>query len=141
MRIHDVNILLVDDEKEFTATLAERMGLRGLRVRCAYSGEEALKEIAAEKPDVVVMDVMMPGLKGLDILRHLKATNPEIQVILLTGQAGTRDGMEGMKLGAFDYLLKPLELDALLAKIAEAAAIGGKAQGSMRRPRTATDGF
>ena len=127
MRIHDVNILLVDDEKEFTATLAERMGLRGLRVRCAYSGEEALKEIAAEKPDVVVMDVMMPGLKGLDILRHLKATNPEIQVILLTGQAGTRDGMEGMKLGAFDYLLKPLELDALLAKIAEAAAIGGKA--------------
>ena len=128
MRIHDVNILLVDDEKEFTATLAERMGLRGLRVRCAYSGEEALKEIAAEKPDVVVMDVMMPGLKGLDILRHLKATNPEIQVILLTGQAGTRDGMEGMKLGAFDYLLKPLELDALLAKIAEAAAIGGKAQ-------------
>ena len=128
MRIHDVNILLVDDEKEFTATLAERMGLRGLRVRCAYSGEEALKEIAAEKPDVVVMDVMMPGLKGLDILRHLKATNPEIQVILLTGQAGTRDGMEGMKLGAFDYLLQPLELDALLAKIAEAAAIGGKAQ-------------
>ena len=127
MRIHDVNILLVDDEKEFTATLAERMALRGLRVRCVYSGEEALKEIAAEKPDVVVMDVMMPGLKGLDILRHLKATNPEIQVILLTGQAGTRDGMEGMKLGAFDYLLKPLELDALLAKIAEAAAIGGKA--------------
>ena len=128
MRIHDVNILLVDDEKEFTATLAERMALRGLRVRCVYSGEEALKEIAAEKPDVVVMDVMMPGLKGLDILRHLKATNPEIQVILLTGQAGTRDGMEGMKLGAFDYLLKPLELDALLAKIAEAAAIGGKTQ-------------
>ena len=128
MRIHDVNILLVDDEKEFTATLAERMALRGLRVRCAYSGEEVLKEIAAEKPDVVIMDVMMPGLKGLDILRHLKATNPEIQVILLTGQAGTRDGMEGMKLGAFDYLLKPLELDALLAKIAEAAAIGGKAQ-------------
>ncbi|OLN29769.1 response regulator [Desulfovibrio sp. DV] len=128
MRIHDVNILLVDDEKEFTATLAERMALRGLRVRCVYSGEEALREIAAEKPDVVVMDVMMPGLKGLDILRHLKATNPEIQVILLTGQAGTRDGMEGMKLGAFDYLLKPLELDALLAKIAEAAAVGGKAQ-------------
>lgn len=128
MRIHDVNILLVDDEKEFTATLAERMALRGLQVRCVYSGEEALKEIAAQKPDVVVMDVMMPGLKGLDILRHLKATNPEIQVILLTGQAGTRDGMEGMKLGAFDYLLKPLELDALLAKIAEAAAIGGKPQ-------------
>ena len=128
MSMEDVNILLVDDEKEFTATLAERMALRGLRVRCAYSGEEALKEIAAEKPDVVIMDVMMPGLKGLDILRHLKATNPEIQVILLTGQAGTRDGMEGMKLGAFDYLLKPLELDALLAKIAEAAAIGGKAQ-------------
>jgi len=128
MRMNDVNILLVDDEKEFTATLAERMALRGLKVRCVYSGEEALKEIAAEKPDVVVMDVMMPGLKGLDILRHLKATNPEIQVILLTGQAGTRDGMEGMKLGAFDYLLKPLELDALLAKIAEAAAIGGKAQ-------------
>jgi DNA-binding response OmpR family regulator len=97
-------------------------------VRCVYSGEEALREIAVEKPDVVVMDVMMPGLKGLDILRHLKATNPEIQVILLTGQAGTRDGMEGMKLGAFDYLLKPLELDALLAKIAEAAAIGGNAQ-------------
>ncbi|MHC1790262.1 response regulator [Solidesulfovibrio sp.] len=128
MRIHDVDILLVDDEKEFTATLAERMGLRGLRVRCVYSGEEALKEIAAQKPDVVVMDVMMPGLKGLDILRHLKATNPEIQVILLTGQAGTRDGMEGMKLGAFDYLLKPLELDALLAKIAEAAALAGKGQ-------------
>ncbi|EKO38183.1 MAG: response regulator (CheY-like receiver, AAA-type ATPase and DNA-binding domain containing protein) [Solidesulfovibrio magneticus str. Maddingley MBC34] len=127
MRMEDVNILLVDDEREFTATLAERMELRGLTVRCVYSGEEALKEIGADKPDVVVMDVMMPGLKGLDILRHIKATNPEIQVILLTGQAGTRDGMEGMKLGAFDYLLKPLELDALLGKIAEAAAIGGKA--------------
>lgn len=121
MELSTVNILLVDDEREFTETLAERMGLRGLVVRTAFSGEEALKRITESKPDVVVMDVMMPGLKGLDVLRHIKATTPEIQVILLTGQATTRDGVEGMKLGAFDYMLKPLELGDLLKKIGEAA--------------------
>ena len=118
-----INALLVDDEEEFVTTLCERLALRGIKARVATDGEQALREVGADPPDVVVLDVMMPGLKGTEVLRRIKAMRPRVQVILLTGHGSARDGIEGMKLGAFDYLMKPLKIEDLLAKLAEAGQI------------------
>ncbi len=118
-----INALLVDDEEEFVTTLCERLALRGIKARVATDGEQALREVEADPPDVVVLDVMMPGLKGTEVLRRIKAMRPRVQVILLTGHGSARDGIEGMKLGAFDYLMKPLKIEDLLAKLAEAGQI------------------
>lgn len=115
-------ILLVDDEVEFVTTLAERLALRGIAARTAHDGETALRMLSEDRPQVMVLDVMMPGMKGLDVLSRVKETAPEVQVILLTGQGRTRDGIEGMKLGAFFYMMKPLDLDELIAKMGEAIA-------------------
>lgn len=122
MEMKDWKVLLVDDEVEFVATLAERLELRGLAPRVCHDGESALKAVAQEAPQVVVLDVMMPGMKGLDVLQRIKESHPAVQVILLTGQGKTRDGIEGMKLGAFFYMMKPLDLDELIAKMGEAVA-------------------
>jgi two-component system OmpR family response regulator len=113
-------VLLVDDEEEFVTTLAERLELRGIQVKTATSGEEALPLIEADPPQVVVLDVLMPGLGGLEVLRLIKVGNPQLPVILLTGRGSTREGIEGMRLGAFDYLMKPLKLDELIVKMQEA---------------------
>ncbi len=118
-----LNALLVDDEEEFVTTLCERLALRGIKARVATDGEQALREVEADPPDVMVLDVMMPGLKGTEVLRRIKAMRPRVQVILLTGHGSARDGIEGMKLGAFDYLMKPLKIEDLLAKLAEAGQI------------------
>lgn len=116
----DWNILLVDDEEEFVQTLCERLDLRGLSCRVALDGEAGLKMMDEAEPDVVVLDMFMPGLKGLEVLKLIRQRHPKVQVILLTGQGATKDGMDGMKLGAFDYMIKPLSIDDLTAKIAEA---------------------
>ncbi|WP_243359653.1 response regulator [Fundidesulfovibrio terrae] len=116
----DWNILLVDDEEEFVQTLCERLDLRGLACRVALDGEAGLKMMDEAEPDVVVLDMFMPGLKGLEVLKLIRQRHPKVQVILLTGQGATKDGMDGMKLGAFDYMIKPLSIDDLTAKIAEA---------------------
>ncbi len=118
--MNDWNILLVDDEEEFVQTLCERLDLRGIPCRVALDGEAGLKMIEERVPDVVVLDMFMPGLKGLEVLRLIRERHPKVQVILLTGQGATRDGMDGMKLGAFDYMIKPLSIDDLTAKIGEA---------------------
>ncbi len=114
------NILLVDDEVEFISTLAERLELRGINARVTHDGESALREVADEEPQVMVLDVMMPGLKGLDVLQRVRESHPKVQVILLTGQGKTRDGIEGMRYGAFAYLMKPLDLEELIQTLAEA---------------------
>lgn len=114
------NILLVDDEVEFISTLAERLEIRGIEARVAYDGEAALKAVAENEPQAMVLDVMMPGIKGLDVLQRVKEEHPRVQVILLTGQGKTRDGIEGMRYGAFAYLMKPLDLDELIATLGEA---------------------
>lgn len=114
------NILLVDDEVEFISTLAERLDLRGIPARVVYDGESALKAVAEDAPQVMVLDVMMPGIKGIDVLQRVKETHPAVQVILLTGQGKTRDGIEGMRYGAFAYMMKPLDLEELIATIGEA---------------------
>lgn len=114
------NILLVDDEVEFASTLAERLELRGINARVAYDGESALKTVAENEPQVMVLDVMMPGIKGLDVLQRVREEHPKVRVILLTGQGKTRDGIEGMRFGAFAYMMKPLDLDDLIRTLAEA---------------------
>lgn len=115
-----MKILLVDDEREFVTTLAERLELRNMEVAIAMNGEEALGLVENDPPQVVVLDVMMPGLGGLEVLEKIKAMDSRIQVILLTGHGATKDGIRGMQLGAFDYLIKPIDIDELIDKLNEA---------------------
>ncbi|MFO7970186.1 MAG: response regulator [Desulfobacterales bacterium] len=116
----NLKILLVDDEEEFVTTLAERLELRGLQARAALNGEAALQMIEADTPEIVILDVMMPGIGGFEVLRRIKAQHPQIPVILLTGRGSTKEGIKGMQQGAFDYLMKPLNIEELIKKIQEA---------------------
>jgi DNA-binding response OmpR family regulator len=118
-----MKILLVDDEREFVTTLAERLELRNMNVSIAMDGETALGIVENNPPQVVVLDVMMPGLGGLEVLEKIKAMDSKIQVILLTGHGETKDGIRGMQLGAFDYLIKPIDIDELIKKLNEAVKI------------------
>lgn len=119
-------ILLVDDEEEFVSTLAERLEIRGFESKAAYSGDQALSLIESNDYDVVVLDVKMPGMDGLEVMDHIKTRRPEMPVILLTGHGSTKEGMDGMHKGAFDYLMKPLDIDELISKIQE--ALGGRSE-------------
>ena len=113
-------ILLVDDEEEFVKTLAERLQLRGFEVQVAFDGERALHLVESQPPQLVVLDLIMPGIGGLDVLKQIKALNREIPVILLTGHGSTSEGIDGMQLGAFDYLMKPINIEVLIKKMEEA---------------------
>jgi DNA-binding NtrC family response regulator len=115
-------VLLVDDEVEFLDTLSERMRTRGMEVATANTGVEALKKVEQEAYDVIILDLMMPGVDGLEALKILKAKRPELQVILLTGHATVEKGIEAMKLGAMDFLEKPADLSQLTEKIKKAQA-------------------
>ncbi len=121
--MRNFHILLVDDEDEFLHTLAERLQLRDFEIQTATDGEEALNLVAKECPDLVVLDAMMPGMSGLDVLKQLKADHPDLPIILLTGHGSTADGIEGMRLGAFDYLTKPIDLDELIKKMHEGIGV------------------
>jgi len=115
-------ILLVDDEEAFLEAMTKRLEKRNLRVMTCTSGTEALKIVNSHRNlDVVVLDVKMPGMDGLETLKILKQNYPLIEVIMLTGHATVENAVEGMKLGAFDYLMKPCELEELLMKVKEAA--------------------
>lgn len=116
-------ILLVDDETEFSATLAERLSLRGFESDTAPDGESALGKIEGDIWGVAILDLMMPGMGGLETLKRIKKIRPDLPVILLTGHGSTKEGMEGMRMGAFDYLIKPLSINDLLEKINEAIAL------------------
>ena len=124
MDTNEWNILLVDDEVEFVTTLAERLDLRGIAARVAHDGESALKAVAEDEPHVMVLDVMMPGMKGIEVLQRVREQHPAVQVVLLTGQGKTRDGIEGMRHGAFAYLMKPLDIEELIRTLSEAVAAG-----------------
>jgi DNA-binding response OmpR family regulator len=113
-------VLLVDDEVEFVRTLAERLQIRGIQALVAVDGAEALQVVEEQKPPIVVLDVMMPGMGGIDVLQRLKENHPDIQVILLTGHGSTKEGVRGMHLGAFDYLMKPVHIEELIKKMDEA---------------------
>ena len=115
------NILLVDDEEPFVETMTKRLTKKGLNVVGAYSGHEALSKLESNKlVDVVILDVKMPGMDGIEALQEIKKRFPLIEVIMLTGHATVESAIDGMKLGAYDYLMKPCDIDQLLAKIQEA---------------------
>ncbi len=116
----NIRLLIVDDEDSYRQTLAKRLGKRGIRSAQAASGKEALAALAAAPKDVVVMDVKMPGMSGLEVLAAMKKADPKVEVILLTGHSAAQDGVEGIKSGAFDYLSKPIEFEHLLGKILQA---------------------
>ena len=114
------SVLVVDDEEDFLNALVKRLNLRKLQAYGVKSGEEALKHLAKNQADVVVLDVKMPGMDGLAVLREIKKSHAAVEVIMLTGHASVESGMEGIRLGAFDYLIKPVKLDELVEKIMEA---------------------
>ncbi|HCO12225.1 MAG TPA: response regulator [Desulfonauticus sp.] len=118
--MENTKVLIVDDEKEFCETLAERMKARGLEVLTATSGDEALKKLQEKNVDTIILDLVMPGMDGLETLQKIKSTMPELQIILLTGQATVKKGIEAMKLGAFDFVEKPADIQQLLSLIKEA---------------------
>ena len=114
-------VLLIDDEEDFVTTLAERLQLRGLQAKTATDGESGLGLVKSEPFHVVILDVLMPDMGGLEVLQRIKTLNPLIPVILLTGHGDATEGYRGMQLGAFDYLMKPFDIDELVKKIDEAA--------------------
>lgn len=110
----ELRVLLVDDEEELVGTLAERLSLRGYEVTYLLDGAEAVRRAAQEPFDVLVLDVMMPGMNGLEVLKEIKRTRPEMPVILLTGRGSEQDSQTGLELGAFDYIMKPVKIDRLI---------------------------
>lgn len=121
------SILLIDDETQFLATMAKRLRKRGFLVREAGNGLEGLRALEVEPADVVVLDVGMPGMDGIQVLREIKLHFPQVQVLMLTGHADMEVAISGMAMGAFDYLMKPVELDVLVGKIREACSRSRKA--------------
>ncbi len=115
-------VLLVDDEEEFLEAMAERMRQRDMDVSATASASEAIKMVQEHPYDVIVLDLMMPEMDGLEVLKTLKEKRPELQVILLTGYATLEKGIEAMKFGAMDFLEKPADLKVLVEKIKEARA-------------------
>lgn len=114
-------VLLVDDEVPFVDTMVKRLSKRDFEIFTAYSGQEALDQLQ-EHPslDVVVLDVKMPGMDGLQVLKNIKLRWPLVEVIMLTGHASVESGIQGMQMGAFDYVMKPARLDDLLQKVRQA---------------------
>jgi DNA-binding NtrC family response regulator len=117
----DAKLLLVDDEKGFLDTITKRLEKRKLKIWAVYSGEDALVELEKNTAiEVVVLDVKMPGMDGIETLVEIKKRFPLMEVIMLTGHATVETAIDGMKLGAFDYLMKPCDIDALISKVKEA---------------------
>ena len=116
------NVLIVDDEQEFRDLTMKRLGKRDLHCEGAEGGEQALERIKKGDIDVVLLDVKMPGMGGVETLQEIKRIKPLTEVVMLTGHASVESGIDGMKLGAFDYLMKPMELEPLLEKLKDAYA-------------------
>ncbi len=116
----DFTVMIVDDEEPFLQTLAKRLEKRHLKVIKAGSGEMAMAILRREPVDVVVLDVRMEGMDGIQVLHAIKALDPAIEVVMLTGHASVAAAVEGMDIGAFDYLMKPVAIDDLLFKLQDA---------------------
>jgi len=112
-----IEILIVDDEQDFADVLAARLEAKGHRVRTAASGPEALRALSEHDFDVVILDVLMPGMGGIEALREIKTRRPIVEVILLTGHGSVDTAVTGMKSGAFDYILKPPDHEELIHKL------------------------
>ncbi len=116
----DFKVLLVDDEEEFVKALAERLKMRDLQSDLVYDGEQALDFVEKKEPDVMVLDLKMPGIDGIEVLKQVKKAYPRIQVIILTGHGTEKDEERACNLGAFDYLQKPVDVDRLVDRIKKA---------------------
>jgi DNA-binding response OmpR family regulator len=116
-----LRVLFVDDEEELVGTVVERLAFRGIEATGALSGAEALRLIGEQDFDVVVLDVKMPGLSGFDVLRTVRQERPGLSVVFLTGHGAEEDAREGLRMGAFDYLVKPINIDALVQILRRAA--------------------
>ena len=117
------NVLLVDDETPFVEAMSKRLTKRDLSITPAFSGEQALERLAEhDKIEVVILDVKMPGMDGIETLQEIRKRHPLVEVIMLTGHATVESAIDGMKWGAFDYLMKPCDIDNLISKVSEAAA-------------------
>jgi DNA-binding NtrC family response regulator len=112
-----IKVLLVDDEEAYVKTLAERMEMRDVGSRVALSGEQALQMLEDEPPDVMVLDLRMPGIDGMEVLERVKQKHPHIEVIILTGHGSDREEKEARRLGAFEYLQKPADTKHLLKTV------------------------
>jgi DNA-binding response OmpR family regulator len=124
--MQDIRILLVDDEEEFVRALSERLQLRDLSSRTAFSGEQAMTFVGEAAPDIMVLDLAMPGASGMDVLRLVKKRFPEIQVIILTGHGNDLDEAEARSIGIFDWLRKPVDIEVLVDRIRAAHQEGRK---------------
>ncbi len=115
-----IRMLLVDDEDDFRITLAERLKLRKIDVTDAGSGKEAIELVRQKSFDVAVIDVKMPGIDGIETLKQIKQIQPAMEIVMLTGHASIESGIEAMKLGAYNYIMKPCDIDELLIKTGDA---------------------
>jgi DNA-binding response OmpR family regulator len=113
-------ILLVDDEEMYLEYLSKRLINRGYDVTKCLTGEEALQKVTTANFDVIILDVLLPGIDGIETLREINKCKPLSEVIMLTGHTSLESGIEGMQLGAFDYLRKPCDTEELVAKIDQA---------------------
>ena len=125
----EMKVLLVDDEQKFVEALSERLQMRDLKNETVYDGEEALSFVDDKEPDVMVLDLKMPGIDGMEVLRRVKKKFPGIQVIILTGHGTDRDEEESRRIGVYDYLKKPVDIEVLVSRIK--AAHLNKIEGSM----------
>lgn len=112
-----IRVLLVDDEEDYVRAMAERMDMRDLQSQVALSGEEALEVLASDPPDVIVLDLRMPGMQGMEVLEKVRKDHPHVQVIILTGHGGEKEEKEARRLGAFEYMQKPADTNALVNTI------------------------
>lgn len=115
-----MHIILIDDERDFIETMEKRFRFRKIPVTAAHSGQEALDILSREEFDVAILDVRMPGMDGLDTLKEIKKRHPRLEVIMLTGHGSVESGAKGMALGAYDYVLKPVDFAELLEKVEKA---------------------
>lgn len=113
-------VLLVDDEVEFASALSERLRLRNYDAKAVYNAEDALPIVRSDPPDVILLDLKMPGIKGIDVLKAIKEIDPTIEVIIVTGKLDVQSETEGMESGAFDYIMKPMDIEELIVKIDKA---------------------
>lgn len=112
-----IKVLLVDDEVEFAATLAERLEIRGYSAKAVFCAEDAFKEAKSDPPDVVLLDLRMPGTNGIEVLKTLKKISPSTAAILLTGHGSEQCAPEWFVSGAVDYAIKPVDIEVLMSKI------------------------
>ncbi len=116
----EMKVLLVDDEEEFVKSLSERLEMRDVKSDVALNGEAALKTLDEDLPDVMVLDLKMPGMDGMEVLRRAKKAYPGVQIIMLTGHGSEKDEKEARRLGVFEYLQKPVSIEKLMKTVTEA---------------------